>query len=133
MNIYKTIVAFAAAFAVLSGAALASGSLCGSVKTQGKPLQGATITTESASQKFSVDTNAQGLYCFTGLHSNVHVVRVVKAGYDTMVSAGFIPVSENTLRLNFVTEPGNLTLTRLAKMVKPNPAADLTADVYIVH
>ncbi len=133
MKIYKSVIFSAAAFAMLSGAALANGSLCGSVKSGGQPVQGATVTIESASQKQSLTTNAKGLYCFGGLHANVHVVRMEKAGFDTMTSQGFLPVSENTLRLNFVTQPGHNTMMRAATLVKPNAAADVTSDVYIVH
>ena len=133
MNIYKTLASSGIAFVILSTAALADGNLCGTVMAKGQPLAGATVSVQSASQVQTLTTGTKGTYCFTGLHSNVHVVKVEKPGYDTVISQGFLPVSENTLHLNFITQHGNSTFTRIVQMGKPHTGADLTADVYIVH
>lgn len=132
---YKAIVATLFAFALTAGVALAGeGSLCGVVRSHGTPLAGAKVTIDSASQQNVVMTNAKGIYCFSGLHANTHAVRVEKAGYDTMISRGFLPVSQLTLRLNFDTRPGNATIVRLPqKLPAPNVNADQTGSVYIVH
>lgn len=132
---HNVLIATVLAFAATAAAASASnGSLCGTVRAAGAPLADAKVTIESPSQKLSVNTNAKGVYCFSGLHANTHAVRVEKAGYDTMISRGFLPVSEMTLRLNFETRAGNTTIVRLPqKLPAPNVASDTTADVYIVH
>ena len=133
MIIQKTIAAAAVAFLALSSAALADGNLCGTVTANGQPLAAATVTAESASQKLAVITGANGTYCMTALNSNAHVVRVEKLGFNTIVSGSFTPISENTLRLNFRTRPGNRTERMLGQMPRPNAASTLTADVYFAH
>lgn len=131
---HKVLIAMFLAFFATAGAALANGSLCGTVRADGAPLAGAKVTIESPSQSLTVNTNAKGTYCFGGLHADTHAVRVEKAGYDTMISRGFLPVSENTLRLNFNTRAGSSTIVRAPqKLPAPNVNADITSDVYIVH
>ncbi|GAC1391590.1 MAG: hypothetical protein NVSMB31_09120 [Vulcanimicrobiaceae bacterium] len=130
MKIDKYIVATLLAFAALPAAALANdGTLCGSVRAQGQPLAGARVTIESNSEKDTLVTNARGLYCFAGLHANSHTVRVEKPGYDTIVSQGFVTVSQQKMRLNFITQPGTATIMRSAH----NHASDRTTDMYILH
>lgn len=132
MKMNTAIIATLFAFGTLTGAALANGSLCGTVKSHGQPLAGATVSVDSPSQQLAVTTNARGLYCLAGLHANAHVVRVQKAGYVTMISNGFLPVGDHTLRLDFITQPGSGTQTRTPrKDTHVNP--DVTSDVYVVH